>query len=227
MLLGYPIGEIVCSRSGSLGAGIVVGILAGLFGIGGGAIIVPVLYEVFRVLDVPEDVRMQMCIGTSLAIIVPTTIRSYIAHKKKGAVIPHVVRLWAVPAIAGVAIGSVDRHVRAGRGVQDRLRDLRQLHRVTHAVRRRPLESRQRIAGPRAARRSTASSPACFRRWSASAAARCRTRCSRSTASRCSARSRPPPASACRSPLPAPSATCWPAGRTWRNCRRCRSASCR
>ena len=62
----------------------------------------PVLYEVFRVLDVPEDVRMQLCIGTSLAIIVPTTIRSYIAHKKKGAVIPHVVRLWTVPAIVGV-----------------------------------------------------------------------------------------------------------------------------
>ena len=107
MLLGYPIGEIVLLALWIAGAGILVGILAGLFGIGGGAIIVPVLYEVFRVLDVPEDVRMQMCIGTSLAIIIPTTVRSYIAHKKKGAVIPHVVRLWALPAVAGVAIGSV------------------------------------------------------------------------------------------------------------------------
>jgi uncharacterized membrane protein YfcA len=62
---------------------------------------------VFRALEVPEDVRMQMCIGTSLAIIIPTTVRSYIEHKKKGAVIPHVVRLWALPAVAGVAIGSV------------------------------------------------------------------------------------------------------------------------
>ena len=50
---------------------------------------------------------MQMCIGTSLAIIVPTTVRSYIAHKRKGAVIPQVVRFWALPAVAGVAIGSV------------------------------------------------------------------------------------------------------------------------
>jgi uncharacterized protein len=107
MLLGYPTGEIVLLALWIAGAGILVGILAGLFGIGGGAIIVPVLYEVFRALDVPEDVRMQMCIGTSLAIIVPTTVRSYIAHKKKGAVIPQVVRIWAVPAIAGVAIGSV------------------------------------------------------------------------------------------------------------------------
>jgi uncharacterized membrane protein YfcA len=48
-----------------------------------------------------------MCIGTSLAIIVPTTVRSYIAHKKKGAVIPQVVRIWALPAVVGVAIGSV------------------------------------------------------------------------------------------------------------------------
>jgi uncharacterized protein len=107
MVLGYPIGEIVLLALWIAGAGILVGILAGLFGIGGGAIIVPVLYEVFRALDVPENVRMQMCIGTSLAIIIPTTIRSYIAHEKKGAVIPHVVRLWALPAIIGVAIGSV------------------------------------------------------------------------------------------------------------------------
>ena len=107
MLLGYPIGEIVMLALWIVGAGILVGILAGLFGIGGGAIIVPVLYEVFRELGVPEDIRMQLCIGTSLAIIVPTTIRSYLGHKKKGSVIPQVVRLWTLPALVGVAVGSV------------------------------------------------------------------------------------------------------------------------
>ena len=106
-MLGHPIGEIILLALWIAGAGIVVGVLAGLFGIGGGAVIVPVLYEVFRALDVPEDLRMQMCIGTSIAIIVPTTVRSYYAHKKKGAVIPEVVRIWAVPAVVGVAIGSV------------------------------------------------------------------------------------------------------------------------
>jgi uncharacterized membrane protein YfcA len=110
MLLGYPIGEIVLLALWIAGAGIVVGVLAGLFGIGGGAVIVPVLYEVFRALDVPEDVRMQLCIGTSLAIIVPTTVRSYIAHKKKGAVIPEVVRIWALPAVIGVATGAIIAH---------------------------------------------------------------------------------------------------------------------
>ena len=107
MLLGYPISEIALLALWIVAAGVLVGILAGLFGIGGGVIIVPVLYEVFRVLGVPEDVRIQACIGTSLAIIVPTTVRSYLGHKKKGLVIPEVVRIWALPAIAGVAIGSV------------------------------------------------------------------------------------------------------------------------
>jgi uncharacterized protein len=107
MVLGIPIGEIALLALWIAGGGVLVGILAGLFGIGGGAIIVPVLYEVFRVLGVPEDVRIQLCIGTSLAIIIPTTLRSYVAHKKKGAAITEVVRLWTVPAIVGVAIGSI------------------------------------------------------------------------------------------------------------------------
>ena len=83
------------------------GLLAGLFGIGGGAVIVPVLFEVFRLLDVPETVRMQLCIGTSIAIIVPTAVRSYQAHRAKGLVIPGVLRSWTLPAVVGVAVGSV------------------------------------------------------------------------------------------------------------------------
>ena len=106
-MLGYPISEIALLAGWIVGAGVLVGILAGLFGIGGGAIIVPVLYEVFRALGVPEDVRMQLCIGSSLAIIVPTTIRSYFGHKKRGAVLMQVVRLWWLPAVGGVALGSI------------------------------------------------------------------------------------------------------------------------
>ena len=55
-MLGHSVGEIALLAAWIAGAGILVGILAGLFGIGGGAIIVPVLYEVFRALGVPEDV---------------------------------------------------------------------------------------------------------------------------------------------------------------------------
>ena len=84
----------------------VTGILAGLFGIGGGGIIVPILFEVFRALGVPEDVRMQLCVGTSIVIIVPTNVRSFLAHRAKGAVMMDVVRVWAVPAVLGVALGA-------------------------------------------------------------------------------------------------------------------------
>ena len=100
------IGELTWLAASVMFAGIVTGILAGLFGIGGGAVIVPVLFEVFRVLGVPEAVRMQLCIGTSMAIIVPTAVRSYRAHKERGLVLPEVMRRWALPSVAGVVVGS-------------------------------------------------------------------------------------------------------------------------
>jgi uncharacterized membrane protein YfcA len=105
--MGVPAGDLVWLAAAVLAAGIVTGILAGLFGIGGGAVIVPVLFEVFRVLGVPEEVRMQLCIGTSLAIIVPTSLRSYRAHRARGLVIPYVLRSWAAPSVAVVALGSL------------------------------------------------------------------------------------------------------------------------
>src|SRR5262245_1785834 len=106
-MLGVPLGEIALLVLGILASGVVTGLLAGLFGIGGGAVIVPVLYEVFRILDVPDEVRMQLCVGTSLAIIVPTNIRSYLTHRAKGAVDHQVVKTWVLPALVGVAIGSI------------------------------------------------------------------------------------------------------------------------
>ena len=101
-----PFGELAWLAVAIMGAGVVTGLLAGLFGVGGGAVIVPVLFEVFRILGVPELVRMQLCIGTSMAIIVPTALRSYWAHRAKGLVIPGVLRSWALPAVVGVAVGS-------------------------------------------------------------------------------------------------------------------------
>src|SRR5437588_3347153 len=113
-MLGVPLGEILLIAVLIIVGGVFAGVLAGLFGIGGGGIIVPVLYEVFRALDVPEQVRMQLCIGTSLAIIVPTTVRSYLAHRARGAVIPDIVRKWTAPAIAGVGVGAAAAAVAPG-----------------------------------------------------------------------------------------------------------------
>ena len=107
MLAGVSLGEIALLVAAVAVAGVATGILAGLFGIGGGAIIVPVLYEIFRILGVPEEVRMQLCVGTSMAIIIPTTIRSYLTHRAKGMVLNEVMRAWALPAVLGVAVGSV------------------------------------------------------------------------------------------------------------------------
>jgi uncharacterized protein len=107
MLLGVPLSELFWLALAIIIGGIITGLLAGLFGIGGGAIIVPVLYEMFRLFGVPEEVRMQLCVGTSIAIIVPTAIRSYLAHREKGLVIPGVIRLWAAPAVLGVACGAI------------------------------------------------------------------------------------------------------------------------
>src|SRR5215211_7108329 len=87
-------------------AGAVVGLLAGLFGIGGGTLIVPVLYETFGCFGISEEVRMPLCVGTSLAIIVPTSISSFSAHRKQGSVDMTILRAWFWPVIAGVLIGS-------------------------------------------------------------------------------------------------------------------------
>src|SRR6185437_10484863 len=104
--VGVPIVELLWLAAAVAASGIVTGMLAGVFGIGGGAIVVPVLFEAFHILHVPEAVRMQLCVGTSLAIIVPTTIRSYRTHRARGLVIAQVLRIWAVPSVIGVALGS-------------------------------------------------------------------------------------------------------------------------
>jgi len=105
-MLDIPIGEFAILAAAVAGGGVVTGIMAGMFGIGGGAVIVPVLYEVFGALGVAEDIRMQLCIGTSLAIIVPTTFRSYFTHRSKNLGLDDLVRKWTLPAIAGVATGA-------------------------------------------------------------------------------------------------------------------------
>jgi uncharacterized membrane protein YfcA len=106
-LAGIPLNELLYLAVSLAVAGAITGVLAGIFGVGGGAVIVPVLYELFRMMGVAEDIRMPLCVGTSLAIIIPTSIASYKAHKARGTVDMDILRAWAVPVIAGVLIGSV------------------------------------------------------------------------------------------------------------------------
>ena len=106
MLAGHSLTELAFLAASLAAAGALTGILAGVFGVGGGALIVPVLYELFRFLGVPEETRMPLCVGTSLAVIIPTSIRSFRAHQARGAVDMKILRAWVVPTIAGVLAGS-------------------------------------------------------------------------------------------------------------------------
>ena len=88
-------------------AGTAIGFLAGLFGVGGGAISVPVFYENFGALGCPPDLAMPIAVGTSLAVIVPTSISSARGHQRKGTLDPEILRAWAVPILLGVILGAV------------------------------------------------------------------------------------------------------------------------
>lgn len=88
-------------------AGASIGFLAGLFGIGGGAISVPVFYEIFGLLGHAPEVAMPLAIGTSLAVIIPTSISSARGHYARGTVDVMLLKLWAAPVMAGVLLGAV------------------------------------------------------------------------------------------------------------------------
>ena len=88
-------------------SGAMAGFMAGLLGIGGGAVMVPVLYEVFGWLGVDEAVRTHMAVATSLAVIVPTGLRSAYGHHQRGSVDWDYVRLAGPFVVIGVILGTV------------------------------------------------------------------------------------------------------------------------
>src|SRR6516165_7426486 len=84
-IAGLDLSQLVELALLLIAVGALAGFLAGVFGIGGGAVLVPVFYECFRLAGVPLEVRMPLCVGTSLAVIIPTSIRSFRAHYLRGA----------------------------------------------------------------------------------------------------------------------------------------------
>jgi uncharacterized protein len=107
MMAGLDSRELIELALLLIAVGALSGFLAGVFGIGGGAILVPVFYECFRLAGVPLEVRMPLCIGTSLAIIIPTSLSSFRAHYARGAVDMDILRRWWLPIVIGVLAGSV------------------------------------------------------------------------------------------------------------------------
>lgn len=89
-----------------LGAGVAAGLLAGLLGVGGGIVIVPVLFHLFDVIGVEEAIRMHLAVGTSLATIIPTSISSTRAHYRRAAVDLTILKSWGPGVLVGVALGA-------------------------------------------------------------------------------------------------------------------------
>ena len=86
--------------------GVIAGIMAGLFGIGGGIVIVPVLEFALASLGVDPTIRMHVAVSTSLATIIPTSISSARAHYLRQAVDVAIFRRWAPFVVAGALLGA-------------------------------------------------------------------------------------------------------------------------
>jgi uncharacterized membrane protein YfcA len=89
------------------GTGLASGLLAGLLGVGGGIVIVPVLFSVFPFFGIPEAVQMKLAVGTSLATIIPTSIQSARKHFAKGTMDVPLLKSLVPSIAAGVLLGTL------------------------------------------------------------------------------------------------------------------------
>ncbi len=106
--------EVLAIAAALVAAGLGMGFLAGLFGIGGGGIAAPVLYEVFGFLGIDPVVRMHLALGTSLTVMIPTTIRSFLAHRARGSVDMDAWRRLSPGVVVGVVLGALIASVSSG-----------------------------------------------------------------------------------------------------------------
>jgi len=89
-----------------LGSGVVGGFVAGLLGVGGGIVIVPVLELALSLAGIDPRITMNLAVATSMATIIPTAISSSRAHARRGSVDGAIVKAWAVPIVVGALLGS-------------------------------------------------------------------------------------------------------------------------
>jgi uncharacterized protein len=90
-----------------LATGVFAGFLGGLLGVGGGIVIVPVLEYALQFVGVPAEQRMHVAVATSLATIIPTSISSARAHRKRGALDTQIARAWGPAILIGALVGGL------------------------------------------------------------------------------------------------------------------------
>lgn len=103
---GVPPSTLLLWLGLMLGAGAAAGLLAGLLGVGGGIVIVPLLYHLLTLVGIEEAVRMHVAVATSLLVIVPTAFVSSRSHAKRGAVDGRLLRTWGPAILVGVLLGT-------------------------------------------------------------------------------------------------------------------------
>lgn len=113
-LLSHGTVWLVSACLALLATGLLAGVLAGLLGIGGGIVIVPILYYLFHLLQVEPSILMHVVVGTSLATIIPTSIMSSRAHKRRGNLDMGLAKRLLPGVLIGVVIGALTSRYFAG-----------------------------------------------------------------------------------------------------------------
>jgi uncharacterized membrane protein YfcA len=98
-----------------IAAGVGGGLLAGLLGVGGGIVIVPVLFVVFTTLSIDDGIAMKIAVATSLSTIIFTSLSSARSHYKRGATDMALFRAWLIPILLGVILGTLTGGLADGR----------------------------------------------------------------------------------------------------------------
>ncbi len=110
-MTSLPLTDILMLGAAVLAAGLAGGLIAGLFGVGGGTVLVPALFYAFAVLGLGGESNLHVAIGTSLLTIVATSWRSLGAHRAHGAVDEQVLKTWTpwvgVGALVGAAVAGL------------------------------------------------------------------------------------------------------------------------